>query len=157
MQASAPIPESRAVPQDDRHVTAPLGAGAMAIAVLRVTSGNFLEMFDFFLFGFYAKPIGDAFFPGGDPAVRLIFAFLTFAAAFLMLNAFGFAVLVAAHGAGDVADPGQLLPLVGAVIAGHVAGALAFRLIDAETFRRVVLALVIAAGVASAVAGLLAL
>ncbi len=23
-------------------------------AVLRVTSGNFLEMFDFFLFGFYA-------------------------------------------------------------------------------------------------------
>ena len=30
--------------------------------VLRVTSGNFLEMFDFFLFGFYAH-IAKAFFP----------------------------------------------------------------------------------------------
>lgn len=81
----------------------------------------------------------------------------TLAASFLMLNACGFAVLVAAHGAGDVADPGRLLPLVGAVIAGHVVGALAFRRIDAETFRRLVLGLVIAAGAASAVAGLLSL
>ena len=32
-------------------------------AVLRVTSGNFLEMFDFFLFGFYATHIAAAFFP----------------------------------------------------------------------------------------------
>jgi len=31
--------------------------------VLRVTSGNFLEMFDFFLFGFYASHIAKAFFP----------------------------------------------------------------------------------------------
>ena len=31
--------------------------------VLRVTSGNFLEMFDFFLFGFYATYISKAFFP----------------------------------------------------------------------------------------------
>jgi len=49
-----------------------------------VTSGNFLEMFDFFLFGFYAKPIGDAFFPVHDPVGRLLLAFLTFGAAFLM-------------------------------------------------------------------------
>ena len=26
------------------------------VTVLRVVSGNFLEMFDFFLFGFYATP-----------------------------------------------------------------------------------------------------
>ena len=49
-----------------------------------MTSGNFLEMFDFFLFGFYAKPIGDAFFPARDPVSRLLLAFLTFGAAFLM-------------------------------------------------------------------------
>ena len=57
---------------------------ANARAIVRVTSGNFLEMFDFFLFGFYAKPIGDAFFPVHDPVGRLLLAFLTFGAAFLM-------------------------------------------------------------------------
>jgi MHS family citrate/tricarballylate:H+ symporter-like MFS transporter len=31
--------------------------------VVRVTSGNFMEMFDFFLFGFYASHIAHAFFP----------------------------------------------------------------------------------------------
>ena len=40
--------------------------------VLRVTSGNFMEMFDFFLFGFYATAISKAFFPAGDEvAARL--------------------------------------------------------------------------------------
>src|SRR5271165_5608437 len=31
--------------------------------VLRVTSGNFLELYDFFLFGIYARQIGHTFFP----------------------------------------------------------------------------------------------
>lgn len=31
-------------------------------AILRATSGNFLEQFDFFLFGFYASAIAKAFF-----------------------------------------------------------------------------------------------
>jgi MHS family citrate/tricarballylate:H+ symporter-like MFS transporter len=35
-------------------------------AVLRATAGNFLEMFDFFLFGLYAAPIGRTFFATGD-------------------------------------------------------------------------------------------
>jgi len=43
-----------------------LGATAPSIsklgAVLRVTSGNFLEQFDFFLFGFYATYIARTFF-----------------------------------------------------------------------------------------------
>ena len=38
--------------------------------VLRVTSGNFLEMFDFFLFGFYATYIARAFFPVGSGLPR---------------------------------------------------------------------------------------
>ena len=36
--------------------------------VLRVTSGNFMEMFDFFLFGFYATHISRTFFPAGSPS-----------------------------------------------------------------------------------------
>ena len=32
-------------------------------SVVRVSSGNFLEMYDFFVFGYYASAIGKAFFP----------------------------------------------------------------------------------------------
>ncbi len=52
--------------------------------VLRVTSGNFLEMFDFFLFGFYATYISHAFFPGGSDTAGLLLTFMTFGAGFLM-------------------------------------------------------------------------
>jgi MFS transporter, MHS family, citrate/tricarballylate:H+ symporter len=52
--------------------------------VLRVTSGNFLEMFDFFLFGFYATYISKAFFPVGDELSSLMLTFMTFGAGFLM-------------------------------------------------------------------------
>jgi MHS family citrate/tricarballylate:H+ symporter-like MFS transporter len=52
--------------------------------VLRVTSGNFLEMFDFFLFGFYAPYISKAFFPVGDQFSSLMLTFMTFGAGFLM-------------------------------------------------------------------------
>lgn len=52
--------------------------------VLRVTSGNFLEMFDFFLFGFYAPYIAKTFFPAANEFASLMFAFMTFGAGFLM-------------------------------------------------------------------------
>ncbi|WLI87586.1 MFS transporter [Massilia sp. R2A-15] len=52
--------------------------------VLRVTSGNFMEMFDFFLFGFYATAISKAFFPAGDEVASLMMTFMTFGAGFLM-------------------------------------------------------------------------
>jgi MFS transporter, MHS family, citrate/tricarballylate:H+ symporter len=59
--------------------------GASKVAtVLRVTSGNFLEMFDFFLFGFYATYISKAFFPAGDEFASLMLTFGTFGAGFLM-------------------------------------------------------------------------
>ncbi|WP_425339144.1 MFS transporter [Azorhizobium doebereinerae] len=54
------------------------------MAVLRVTSGNFLEMFDFFLFGFYATHIAAAFFPVSNPFASLMLTFGTFGAGFLM-------------------------------------------------------------------------
>src|SRR3954454_22825001 len=52
--------------------------------VLRVTSGNFLEMFDFFLFGFYATYISNTFFPVGNEFASLMLTFMTFGAGFLM-------------------------------------------------------------------------
>jgi MHS family citrate/tricarballylate:H+ symporter-like MFS transporter len=52
--------------------------------VLRVTSGNFMEMFDFFLFGFYATNISKTFFPAGDEFASLMLTFMTFGAGFLM-------------------------------------------------------------------------
>ena len=53
-------------------------------AVLRVTSGNFLEQFDFFLFGFYATYISKAFFPASSDFASLMLTFAVFGAGFLM-------------------------------------------------------------------------
>ncbi|PUA17102.1 MFS transporter [Glaciimonas sp. PCH181] len=52
--------------------------------VLRVTSGNFMEMFDFFLFGFYATHIAKTFFPASNEFASLMLTFMTFGAGFLM-------------------------------------------------------------------------
>ena len=62
----------------------PTGARSKIGTVLRVTSGNFLEMFDFFLFGFYASYIAKAFFPTGSEFASLLLTFMTFGAGFLM-------------------------------------------------------------------------
>lgn len=53
-------------------------------AVFRVTSGNFLEQFDFFLFGFYATQIAGAFFPASSEFASLMMTFAVFGAGFLM-------------------------------------------------------------------------
>lgn len=53
-------------------------------AVVRVTSGNFLEQFDFFLFGFYATYISRIFFPAGSEFASLMLTFAVFGAGFLM-------------------------------------------------------------------------
>ena len=47
-------------------------------AILRSTGGNFLEMFDFFLFGFYATYIAKAFFPTENEVNGLLLTFTTF-------------------------------------------------------------------------------
>src|SRR6516165_2880277 len=60
------------------------GTRSKVATVLRVTSGNFLEMFDFFLFGFYASYIAKAFFPTGNEFASLLLTFMTFGAGFLM-------------------------------------------------------------------------
>nr|BFD32889.1 MFS transporter [Pigmentibacter ruber] len=52
--------------------------------VIRVTSGNFIEMYDFFLFGFYATYISSTFFPSQSEYASLMLTFATFGAGFLM-------------------------------------------------------------------------
>src|SRR5215472_6369739 len=53
-------------------------------SVARVSSGNFLEMYDFMVFGYYASAIGNAFFPSGNPFLSLMLSLMTFGAGFLM-------------------------------------------------------------------------
>ena len=64
----------------EKAVAAPSKIGA----VLRVTSGNFLEQFDFFLFGFYANYISKVFFPVESEFASLMLTFAVFGAGFLM-------------------------------------------------------------------------
>src|SRR5712691_8518991 len=53
-------------------------------SVVRVSSGNFLELYDFMVFGYYASAIGKAFFLSGNPFVSLMLSLMTFGAGFLM-------------------------------------------------------------------------
>jgi len=53
-------------------------------AVIRVSGGNFLEMYSFMVFGYYAPAIGRAFFPTGNQYASLMLAFATFGVGFLM-------------------------------------------------------------------------
>ena len=51
---------------------------------IRVACGNFLEMYDFMVFGYYAAAIGRTFFPTGNAIGSLLLALTTFGAGFLM-------------------------------------------------------------------------
>jgi uncharacterized membrane protein YfcA len=77
----------------------------------------------------------------------------TLAAAFLLLDIAGVALIVAREGA-DTVDLGRLGPLLACVLAGYALGAVGFRRLDAERFSAVVLGVVICTGLASVVAGL---
>jgi MFS transporter, MHS family, proline/betaine transporter len=53
--------------------------GAIAAAVI----GNWLEFFDFTVYGFFAVIIGKLFFPSADPTTSLLLSVATFAAGFI--------------------------------------------------------------------------
>ena len=53
-------------------------------AVLRVASGNFLEMYDFIVYGYYAVYIGKTFFPAASEFASLMLSLMTFGAGYLM-------------------------------------------------------------------------
>ncbi|PUX69772.1 MFS transporter [Cronobacter sakazakii] len=64
--------------------TSPVNTRSRIGAILRVTSGNFLEQFDFFLFGFYATYIAHTFFPASSEFASLMMTLAVFGAGFLM-------------------------------------------------------------------------
>jgi MHS family citrate/tricarballylate:H+ symporter-like MFS transporter len=70
--------------EDSTQMSNQASIASKGATVLRVTSGNFLEMFDFFLFGFYATHIAKAFFPSENEFASLLLTFLTFGVGFLM-------------------------------------------------------------------------
>jgi MFS family permease len=52
--------------------------------VFRVVSGNFLEMYDFMIFGYFSAAIGRAYFPASSEFAALMFSLTTFAVGFLV-------------------------------------------------------------------------
>jgi MHS family citrate/tricarballylate:H+ symporter-like MFS transporter len=81
-------------------MTQPSQRSAKIWSVVRVSSGNFLEMYDFFVFGYYASAIGKVFFPTGSEFAQLMLAFMTFGVGFLMrpLGAVVLGVYIDHHG-----------------------------------------------------------
>lgn len=80
----------------------------------------------------------------------------TLAAAFLLLSVAGGAIVVTAEGIGPL-DAEVVLPLLVCMLAGYALGAVAFRRLHTERFFVLALLLVIATGVASVLAGAVAL
>ena len=56
----------------------------IAKTIVLVSSGNFLEMYDFMVFGYYAGSIAKVFFPLQSSFASLMLAFMTFGAGYLM-------------------------------------------------------------------------
>ncbi|HEY0802746.1 MAG TPA: MFS transporter [Steroidobacteraceae bacterium] len=52
--------------------------------VFRVASGNFLEMYDFMIFGYFSAAIGHAYFPASSEFASLMFSMTTFAVGFMI-------------------------------------------------------------------------
>ena len=117
-------------------------------SVVRVSSGNFLEMYDFMVFGYYASAIGKTFFPSGNAFVSLILSLMTFGAGFLMrpvgaivlgayadkhgrragliltlgLMSFGILTIACVPGYATIGLLAPLLVLIGRLIQGFSAG-----------------------------------
>src|SRR3984885_8060559 len=53
-------------------------------SVVRVASGNFLEMYDFMVFGYFSSAIGRAYFPASSEFASLMFSMTTFAVGFMV-------------------------------------------------------------------------
>ncbi len=52
--------------------------------VVRVASGNFLEMYDFMVFGYFSAAIGRVYFPSSSEFASLMFSMTTFAVGFMI-------------------------------------------------------------------------
>src|SRR5258708_26720589 len=56
----------------------------MTRTVFRVSSGNFLEMYDFMIFGYFSAAIGRAYFPANSEFASLMLSMTTFAVGFMI-------------------------------------------------------------------------
>ena len=65
-------------------MTDSINRAAKIKAVIRVATGNFLEMYDFMVFGYYAAAIGRTFFPKSSEFASLMLSLATFGVGFLM-------------------------------------------------------------------------
>ena len=61
-----------------------MGGSRKAWDIARVSMGNFLEMYDFMVFGYYATSIARTYFPSGSEFLSLMLSLATFGAGFLM-------------------------------------------------------------------------
>jgi MHS family proline/betaine transporter-like MFS transporter len=68
----------------DLAATSPDAVRARRRAILSCAVGNFVELFDFVIFGLFAAQLGANFFPAGDPIVSLLSAFATYGVGFVM-------------------------------------------------------------------------
>src|SRR4029079_15391774 len=80
--------------------SAPVKPASKSGAVIRVSLGNFLEMYDFMVFGYYAAAIGRAFFPTKNEYASLMLSLMTFGTGYLMrpLGAILLGVYIDHHG-----------------------------------------------------------
>ncbi|MBV9138225.1 MAG: MFS transporter, partial [Hyphomicrobiales bacterium] len=53
-------------------------------AIVSCAVGNFVELFDFVIYGLFATQIGANFFPSDQPLVSLLSSFATFGVGFFM-------------------------------------------------------------------------
>ncbi len=137
------LPASPAIP------LSPEGRREKIKAVIRVTTGNFLEMFDFMIFGYYAAAIGKTFFPQSSEFATIMSSLATFGVGFLMrplgalvlgayvdrrgrragliltltLMAFGTMSIALTPGYAVIGIAAPLLVLLGRLIQGFSAGA----------------------------------
>ncbi|MEQ1613168.1 MAG: MFS transporter [Hyphomicrobiaceae bacterium] len=63
-------------------ITAPTHSNLRLISAC--TIGNALEFYDFVIFSFFARTIGQLFFPGGDQTAQLLLAFATYGVGFFL-------------------------------------------------------------------------
>jgi MFS family permease len=64
--------------------SADLDSGMRRRAIISCALGNFVELYDFLIFGLFAAQIGANFFPASNPTTALLSAFATYGVGFLM-------------------------------------------------------------------------
>ena len=82
-EMAQPTPHVRAI-EGGETTLSPAERRAKVGAVIRVASGNFLEMYDFIVYGYYATYIAKTYFPSGNEFLSLMLSLMTFGVGFLM-------------------------------------------------------------------------